>query len=86
MATSLVIYGPKACGKTRNSAMLMKKFGLEKVVELDDHRATYHAGPLPPTLYLTHDERVAKRFATNNQYNLTTYDSAMAWPLKAGEA
>lgn len=80
MAKSLVVYGPKACGKTTNGAMLAKKFGLEAVVELEDNRATSQAAPLPPTLYLTYDERTAKRFAAAHEFDVMTFDAAMQWP------
>jgi len=38
MKPSVIVYGPKACGKTTNGAALAKFFGLETVVELEEVR------------------------------------------------
>jgi hypothetical protein len=38
---SVIIYGPQGCGKTRNAAMLMRYFGLKRVIE------EYHYGKFP---------------------------------------
>ena len=54
MKPSVLLYGPKACGKTKNGAAIAKALGLERVVEADElARAT----PLLPdgVLYLTND-------------------------------
>lgn len=79
MAKSLVIYGPKACGKTRNGAMLAKKFDLTSVVELADINgltAIHSSG----VLYLHFDKIIAERTAHRYDLRTMTFDAAMQWP------
>ena len=37
--STIIIYGPKACGKTRNAQKLAKKYGCKKIIDgWDDTR------------------------------------------------
>lgn len=40
MNKSLVIYGPRGCGKTKSTAKFLKKFGLEHSGDLDSQMGT----------------------------------------------
>lgn len=39
---SIVVHGPQGCGKTRHGERMAKHFGLDLVIEADDHQ-----GPVP---------------------------------------
>ncbi len=36
MPQSIIVHGPQGCGKTRNAQALMRKYGLRRVIELDN--------------------------------------------------
>jgi len=54
---SVIIYGPQACGKTRNADKLRAAFGLNLVIDDWDGREPFSA---VGTLVLTNDEQAAK--------------------------
>lgn len=37
MKTSVIVFGPQACGKTRNAEKLKQHFGLDRVIEHEDY-------------------------------------------------
>jgi hypothetical protein len=52
-----VVYGPQACGKTRNGEQLRKSLKLQAVREFDDYLNKDEVRSIPlrnDTLYLTH--------------------------------
>lgn len=55
---SMIVYGPKACGKTRNAQRIAKHLGYTKIV--DD----WHPGLKLPsgTLALTNDDSVFAKY------------------------
>jgi hypothetical protein len=38
MINCKIVYGPQGCGKTRNSEVLMKKLGCNRVVDIEEVR------------------------------------------------
>ena len=70
---SIIVYGPKGCGKTRNSVALMKAFGMTHICDGYDlcyavalKREAFKAGKVlyltsmspPPDLSMDQDRRV----------------------------
>lgn len=80
MARSLIVYGPKACGKTRNAPQLMKKHCLQRVVELDG----IGADPVicsEGVLYLTYDPEAAASLSKKHEIPKMQFETALHWPL-----
>lgn len=71
MKRSVVVYGPQACGKTRNAEAMRQAFGLDVIVDDWTWR-----DPLPDfgALILTSDESV---FHTIQRVRVVTFDAAM---------
>ncbi len=68
---SVIVYGPQACGKTRNAERLRKGFGMDRVI--DD----WHVGDTVPqrgALVLTNDPMAA---AFHDPFELIAFDDAM---------
>ncbi|MNJ10741.1 hypothetical protein D3C77_49050 [compost metagenome] len=52
MKPTVIVYGPKGCGKTRNRDRFLKAWGLRASVELDEQRRGFPV-PAYETLVLT---------------------------------
>ena len=76
MTISLVVFGPKGCGKTRNAAELMKRHQLLEVVELDESNPL-HGVKRHDVLYITCDDERARTFAANNGLRSMPYSIAI---------
>lgn len=68
MPQSIIVHGPQACGKTRNAQALMRKYGLKKVIELDNLTPTPSVLPANNALVLS-----AKPFDALQEYGLTMH-------------
>lgn len=68
---SVIVYGPQACGKTRNAERLRKGFGMDRVI--DDWRV----GDIIPqrgALVLTNDPA---SMSAHDPFDFYTFDDAM---------
>lgn len=68
---SVIVFGPEACGKTRNAARIAKALGLSKIV--DDLQADPRPVELHDTLYLTNEDMSARAGGKA----VMTYEEAM---------
>lgn len=68
---SVIVYGPQACGKTRNAERLRKGFGLDRVIDDWDGRSE---APERGALVLTNNERAALYFPESQRY---AFEAAM---------
>ena len=63
LARTIVVYGPKACGKTKHRDALARHFGCTRIVDdFDQHRDRL----TPGALHLAHEpcaDRAAENFA-----------------------
>lgn len=68
---SVIVYGPQACGKTRNAERLRKGFGLDRVMDDWDGREQ-----IPPrgVLVLTNDFAAMNGVRNSERY---TFEAAM---------
>jgi shikimate kinase len=61
MATSIILYGPQGCGKTRNAYRIAKMYGLTSIVDDAQDAAMPIHRPNTGVLYLTGNEEFAKK-------------------------
>lgn len=70
MASSIIVYGPKGCGKTRNSSAIAKAYGLHKI---RDDWSTYDPFTNEDTLHITIEPPRTVRLARRS----VSFDDAM---------
>lgn len=68
MPQSIIVHGPQACGKTRNAQALMRKYGLKRVIELDNLTPNPSVLPANNALVLS-----ANPLEALQEYGLTIY-------------
>jgi len=73
---SLVVYGPRGCGKTSQAAILMERHGLDNVIELDELKE------MPVNLkhgylFLTNNQDMAYSLARRFALRLAEYEYAI---------
>lgn len=77
MAKSIVVYGPKGCGKTRNAQKIARIYGLHTVVEADEPGALgrVKGGGRRGHLFLTNDLETSTVAAAISGANVLHYDT-----------
>ncbi len=74
MEKSIVVYGPKGCGKTRNAKAIAKAFGLGDIVDDWEPRTPVLKRQSVNTLFLTNVAPYGSEFSRR----IYTFDEAMA--------
>lgn len=79
MKPSVIVYGPKGCGKTRHSVEIADRYELTKVVEFDElPKAAQQNVPAYGTLILTfEDKKEASKLAMRLQIRALSFELAM---------
>lgn len=82
MTKSIIVHGPKGCGKTRDGAAIAKALGLSRVVELDEKPLRVTGRKLPTleaegVVYLTNNSSAAARLSGAQGLHVCPYELAM---------
>lgn len=73
MPQSIIVHGPQGCGKTRNAQALMRKYGLRRVIELDNQTPRPSVLPANNALVLS-----SAPYEALTEYGLTMYPYTIA--------
>lgn len=75
---SLIVYGPKGCGKTTHAEELMRRHGLTRVIEVDGRATRYTEKLAEGVLFLTNARSSeAEATAKFNDLRVMSYENAM---------
>lgn len=77
MNISVIVYGPKGCGKTVNAKIFMRAYGLRASVELDEQPRDFSI-PVHEVLGLTYkDAAAAGKIAAKAGVRVVSFEQAM---------
>lgn len=75
---SLIVYGPKGCGKTTHAKELLRRHGLRRAVEVESEPRKRNLRPQEEgVLYLTNDEQTAHHDGQRFGIRVMSFEDAM---------